>query len=88
MRIRSPFALELEYTRQMMAWLLFLDPPQAGGEQAIGTLGLGAGSLTRFCLKHTDSPVHAVEWNPSVTGPRRPRLFPPARRQRALHGDP
>ncbi|MEI2416053.1 spermidine synthase [Orrella sp. JC864] len=64
MRIDKPAELVLEYTRQMMAWLLFLDPPR---EAAIGQLGLGAGSLTRFCLKHTDSPLQVVEWNPQVT---------------------
>ncbi|OZI22283.1 spermidine synthase [Bordetella genomosp. 7] len=64
MRIKTPAALVLEYTAQMMAWLLFLEPPK---EQSIGLLGLGAGSLARFCLKHTRSPVVAVEWNPQVT---------------------
>lgn len=64
MRIKAPAELVLEYTGQMMAWLLFLEPPKDG---AIGTLGLGAGSLTRFCLKHTRSQVHVVEWNPQVT---------------------
>lgn len=61
---RDPSRLVLEYTRQMMAWLLFLDPPAA--PRTIGTLGLGAGSLTRFCLKHTPSRVQVVEWNPQV----------------------
>ncbi len=65
MKLNSPAKLVLEYTRQMMAWLLFLEAPEA--PQAIGALGLGAGSLTRFCLKHTDSPVRVVEWNPRVT---------------------
>ncbi|HYG41940.1 MAG TPA: spermidine synthase [Bordetella sp.] len=64
MRIKAPAELVLEYTAQMMAWLLFLDPPK---EESIGLLGLGAGSLARFCLKHTRSPVAAVEWNPQVT---------------------
>lgn len=45
MRIRSPDTLELEYTRQMMAWLLFLAPPPR-----LLQLGLGAGSMTRFVL--------------------------------------
>jgi spermidine synthase len=45
MRIRAPEALELDYTRQMMAWLLFLAPPAR-----ILQLGLGAGSLTKFTL--------------------------------------
>lgn len=64
MDTKDPSRLVLEYTRQMLAWLLFLDPPAA--PRAIGTLGLGAGSLTRFCLKHTSSRVQVVEWNPQV----------------------
>ncbi|MDX3904471.1 MAG: spermidine synthase [Pigmentiphaga sp.] len=87
MRLRSPFSLVLEYTRQMMAWLLFLDPP--GGPEAIGTLGLGAGSLARFCLKNTESPVLAVEWNPRVTAACRAyfRLPPDGDRFRVIHAD-
>ena len=50
--------LVLEYTSQMMAWLLFLEPPK---EESIGMLGLGAGSLARFCVKHTRGPLLAVE---------------------------
>lgn len=73
MLIRDPARLVLEYTAQMMAWLLFLEPPR---EQSIGLLGLGAGSLARFCLKHTRSPVTVVEWNPR--SPRSARCFPPA----------
>ena len=64
MRVKNPAELVLEYTGQMMAWLLFLEPPK---EEAIGMLGLGAGSLARFCAKHTRSPLLAVEWNPAVT---------------------
>src|SRR5690606_849156 len=64
MRVERPAELVLEYTRQMMAWLLFLEPPR---EACIGQLGLGAGSLTRFCLKHTASPLAVAEWNPQVT---------------------
>lgn len=64
MDIGEPPRLVLEYTRQMMAWLLFLDPPRS--PQGIGTLGLGAASLTRFCLKHTASRLRVVEWNPQV----------------------
>jgi spermidine synthase len=64
MDLQDPVALVLEYTTQMMAWLLFVDPPR---EERIGLLGLGAGSLARFCLKHTSSNVLAVEWNAQVT---------------------
>lgn len=47
MDIRRPDRLLLAYVEQMMAWLLFLEPPAR-----ILQLGLGAGSLTRFCLRH------------------------------------
>jgi spermidine synthase len=87
MRVRSPHALVLEYTRQMMAWLLFLDPPE--DDRAIGVLGLGAGSLVRFCMKHTDSRVLAVEWNPRVTAACRAYLRLPANGERleVVHAD-
>lgn len=64
MWVTKPAHLVLEYTAQMMAWLLFLEPPR---QQAIGLLGLGAGSLARFCLKQTKSNLRVVEWNPLVT---------------------
>jgi len=66
MRINRPNALVLTYTQQMMAWLLFADPP-ASDAGAIGLLGLGAGSLARFCLQHSTSAIEVVEWNPLVT---------------------
>jgi spermidine synthase len=64
MWIKQPAELVLEYTAQMMAWLLFLEPPR---DQTIGMFGLGAGSLTRFCLKHFRQTLQVVEWNPQVT---------------------
>lgn len=64
MRVKRPAELVLTYTAQMMAWLLFLEPRQ---DDTVAVLGLGAGSLTRFCLKHTPSTVLTVEWNPRVT---------------------
>lgn len=63
MRIKNPSELVLAYARQMMAWLLFLAP---GKEDTIGILGLGAGSLVRFALKHTRGSVVTVEWNARV----------------------
>lgn len=63
MQVNQPNRLVLAYTEQMMAWLLFLQPePNA----KIGQLGLGAGALTRFCLKHLPNPLLIVEWNPHV----------------------
>jgi len=64
MWVSKPAELVLEYTAQMMAWLLFLQPYRS---QPVAMLGLGAGSLARFCLKHLPNPVQVVEWNPQVT---------------------
>ncbi len=64
MRVSRPERLEFEYTQQMMAWLLFLAPP---ADRDIGILGLGAGSLTRFCQHHFANALTTVEWNPQVT---------------------
>lgn len=87
MDIRQPPRLVLEYTRQMMAWLLFMDPPAS--PRAIGTLGLGAASLTRYCLKHTASRVQVVEWNPQVVAACHMffRLPEPGRRLRVFLED-
>jgi spermidine synthase len=65
MCVAKPAELVLAYTQQMMAWLLFLEPSR---RDHVGILGLGAGSLLRFTLKHTAAAVRTVEWNPSVTG--------------------
>ena len=42
----DPFALDLGYTRMMMAFLLFLPRPRD-----IAIVGLGGGSLTKFCYR-------------------------------------
>ena len=62
MRIARPTELVLDYVRQMMGWMLFLEPPAQ-----ILQLGLGAGSLTRFCLAHCPaSRVTAVDCSQEV----------------------
>lgn len=64
MRIRRPWALELDYTREMMAGLLLREAPWPRHALLIG---LGAGSLARFIwryLPETRSTV--VEINPQV----------------------
>lgn len=62
MRLKKPHWLELEYSRKMMAWLLFNLTPRS-----IVQLGLGAGSLTKFCyFQIPESIVTAVELNPDV----------------------
>lgn len=65
MRISKPYEITLEYTRQMMAWLLFLDPQRVDFQ--IGQLGLGAAALTKFCWKHCPpAQVTVVEIDPAV----------------------
>ena len=62
MRIRKPDWPELEYAQQMMAWMLFIDAPRA-----IGQLGLGTATLTKFCYRQfPEATVTAVELNESV----------------------
>ncbi|WP_415301942.1 spermidine synthase [Alcaligenes sp. SJTW-7] len=62
MRLAAPDQLELHYIRQMMIWTLFQHAPQR-----IAQLGLGAGSLTRFCYLHfPQARIDAVEINPEV----------------------
>lgn len=62
MRLDQPDQLELQYIQQMMMWQLFMDQPQH-----IMQLGLGAGSLTKFCHQHyPDAKISAVEINSDV----------------------
>jgi spermidine synthase len=62
MRADRPDGLELDYTRTMMGFLL-LNPRPA----AIGMVGLGGGSLAKFCHRHLPAArVTAVENNPGV----------------------
>lgn len=49
MRIARPYALELIYTREMMACLLFREPPWP---KRVLQIGLGAGSITKFWWRH------------------------------------
>jgi spermidine synthase len=64
MRIRQPNALELLYTREMMAGLLLREPPWPRNALLIG---LGAGSLTKFIYHHVpDTRITVVEIEPQV----------------------
>ncbi|MBS0418711.1 MAG: spermidine synthase-like protein [Proteobacteria bacterium] len=57
MRLDDPYALCLAYTRKMMAFLLFNSAPRR-----ILQLGLGGGSLAKFCYKHLpDATLTVVE---------------------------
>ncbi|MBC7484544.1 MAG: transferase spermidine synthase, partial [Rhizobacter sp.] len=47
MQILRPDVLELEYTRTMMGVLMFAPEPER-----IAMIGLGGGSLAKFCFRH------------------------------------
>lgn len=73
MQLREPDALALEYTRTMMGFLLFDAEPAH-----IAMIGLGGGSLAKFCHRHlprTDLTV--VEINPHVIALRERFHVPP-----------
>ncbi len=62
MDLREPNALNLEYTRTMMGFLLFDAAPET-----IGMIGLGGGSLAKFCYRHVPtSTICVAEINPHV----------------------
>jgi spermidine synthase len=66
MLIREPRTIVLEYVRRMMAWMLWRPSAEVAVGHAV-QLGLGAGSITRFC--HAVLRMHrvtAVELNPAV----------------------
>jgi spermidine synthase len=65
MLINAPTVLVHEYIQRMMAWLLFVDPQTLAQRQAL-QLGLGAGSLTKFCHKELKMKTTAIELNPQV----------------------
>ena len=65
MLVDAPTVLVHEYIQRMMAWLLFVDPTGVSERQAL-QLGLGAGSLTKFCHKELRMKTTAVELNPQV----------------------
>lgn len=62
-----PWRLELDYTRTMMGFLLFHPAPSH-----IGMIGLGGGSLAKFCHRHLrTSRMTVLEINPHVIALRR-----------------
>jgi spermidine synthase len=65
MLMDAPTVLVHEYIQRMMAWLLFIDPTGVNKRQAL-QLGLGAGSLTKFCHKELRMKTTAIELNPQV----------------------
>jgi len=85
MRLEDPFALELDYTRCMMAFLLF----HPGPRRAL-MIGLGGGSLAKFF--HHRLPglrTHAVEFDERVIAAARALFHVPGDDARLTieHGD-
>lgn len=78
MRVRDPFALELEYTRAAMLFALLHPAPQD-----IALIGLGGGSLAKFIYRHLHpnlpgSHLTALEINPEVVAAARAYFHLPA----------
>ena len=84
MRIQDPHALDLEYTRTMMGFLLFKPKPAR-----IAMIGLGGGSLAKFCHRYLpQSRIEVVEINPHVIALRDEFHVPPDdERFRVVQGD-
>lgn len=77
MRKSDPFALEFEYTQAMMSFMPLVEEPQH-----ILLIGLGGGSLSKFCYKHyPDSLVTTVEISREVIA-YRDKFMIPANNQR------
>lgn len=67
MLTRWPWRLEVDYTRTMMGFLLFKPAPSH-----IGMIGLGGGSLAKFCYRYLPaSQMTVLEINPHVIALRR-----------------
>lgn len=66
MRMARPSAIELEYVQRMLAWMLWRPEAALAAGHAV-QLGLGAGTLTRFCHQRLRmASTTAVEINPGV----------------------
>jgi spermidine synthase len=73
MQLQDPYVLDLEYTRTMMGFLLFNPQPDS-----IAMIGLGGGSLAKFCYRHLpESRIQVVEINPHVIALRDTFHVPP-----------
>jgi spermidine synthase len=85
MRVARPWAIELEYQRQMMALGLLLPEPRS-----VLQLGLGAAALTKFCWRHLpQAEITVVEISPEVVAAARQwfRLPPDDERLGVVLGD-
>lgn len=73
MSVLNPHALELEYTRLMMGFLLFDSDPRR-----MLMIGLGGGSLPKFCHRYLpNASIDVVEIDPEVIALRDAFHVPP-----------
>ncbi len=77
MYMEDPIGLVHEYIQRMMAWLLFVEADSVKDRHAM-QLGLGAGSLTKFCAKELRMKTTVIELNPQVLAMCRNRFKLPA----------
>lgn len=62
MKLTDPYALDLEYTRTMMGFLMFKPEPAT-----VAMIGLGGGSMAKFCWRYLPrTRIQVVEINPHV----------------------
>ncbi|MDR1062721.1 MAG: spermidine synthase [Azoarcus sp.] len=90
MRVRQPDALELDYTREMMAGSLLRDGLAADGgpwPRRILLIGLGAASLAKFVYRHYPrARIDIVEIEPEVVAAARQFFcLPPENERFAIH---
>lgn len=72
MQLDDPYQLSLGYTRTMMGFLLLADNPRS-----MVMIGLGGGSLPKFCFRHLpETDITVVEINPEVIALRQHFLIP------------
>jgi spermidine synthase len=73
MHILQPYALQFEYTRIMMGFLLHNPRPLS-----IAMVGLGGGSLAKFCYRYlAQTDITVIEINPHVIALRDAFAIPP-----------
>jgi spermidine synthase len=81
MRIARPFALELDYTKEMMASLLLR--PETAWPRRVLLIGLGAASLTKFLHRYRPGArLTVVEIEPAVVAAARQHFKLPDEDQR------
>ncbi len=83
-----PDDIHLDYVQRMMAWLLWVEPEAVADLKAM-QLGLGAGTLTKFCARKLGMHTTAIEINPQVVAACRLwfKLPPDSDRLQVVLGD-